>query len=134
MTYSDLDAMPDKFFDRWVQPGDERYSSVGAIAGLQIKNAENANYPYSSYNYSTERTVDGGFIRLKTVSLTYSLPDNWMKKSRVFKKISLTAAMSNVCLLYGRQAAQRSGPRILQHGRRRLAAAPAITFALNIGF
>ncbi len=134
MTYSDLDAMPDKFFDRWVQPGDERNSSVGAIAGLQIKNAENANYPYSSYNYSTERTVDGGFIRLKTISLTYALPEDWMKRSRVFKKIALTAAMSNVCLLYADKRLNGQDPEFFNTGGVASPLPRQITFALNLGF
>lgn len=134
MTYSDLDAMPDKFFDRWVQPGDERYSSVGAIAGLQIKNAESANYPYSSYNYSTERTVDGGFIRLKTISLSYTLPESWMKRSRVFKKISLTAAMSNVCLLYADKRLNGQDPEFFNTGGVASPLPRQITFALNLGF
>ena len=134
MTYSDLDAMPDKFFDRWVQPGDERNSSVGAIAGLQIKTAESANYPYSSYNYSTERTVDGGFIRLKTVSLTYNLPESWMKRSGVFKKISFTAAMSNVCLLYADKRLNGQDPEFFNTGGVASPLPRQITFALNIGF
>lgn len=134
MTYSDLDAMPDKFFDRWVQPGDERYSSVGAIAGLQIRNAENANYPYSSYNYSNERTADGGFIRLKTLSLTYNLPEAWMKGSRVFRKVSLTAAMSNVCLLYADKRLNGQDPEFFNTGGVAAPLPRQITFALNVGF
>lgn len=48
-----------------------------------------------------------------------------MKKSRVFKKISLTAAMSNVCLLYADKRLNGQDPEFFNTGRRRLAAAPA---------
>ena len=30
-SYSDLDAMPKEFYDRWTMPGDEKYTNVPSI-------------------------------------------------------------------------------------------------------
>lgn len=132
--YSDLNAMPDKFFDRWVQPGDERISTIASIAASQIASEVSSAYPYSSYNYSTESVASGGFIRLKNISLSYSLPETWMRRSKVFKKVTFTAAMSNVCLLLADKKLNGQDPEFYNTGGVASPLARQITFALNIGF
>lgn len=132
--YSDLAAMPDKFFDRWVQPGDERFSTIGAILAPQVASEVSSAYPFSSYNYSTANVADGGFIRLKTVSLSYSLPEQWLRRTKVFKKVTFTAAMSNICLLYADKRLNGQDPEFYNTGGVASPLARQITFALNIGF
>lgn len=74
-SYTDLDAMPNEFKNRWTLPGDEKLTNIPSIADRYTSfstNNDNA-YPYNNYNYSTARVVDGSFVRLKSVTLQYSL-------------------------------------------------------------
>ena len=66
--------MSSVFFDRWMQPGDEKYTNVPSIVDVLTADGFKSKYPYNSYNYSTERVAKGDFIRLKTISLTYKVP------------------------------------------------------------
>src|SRR5690606_36793533 len=77
--YSDLDAMPNEFFDRWVLMGDERYTGIPSIMEFRDYTALGAAWPYNTFNYSDYRVVDGSFIRLKTVSLSYTPKGDWVR-------------------------------------------------------
>ena len=79
--YSDMSAMPKEFKNRWVQPGDEKITDIPAIASVrQYYNDSQLGYAYNAYNYSTARVADGGFIRMKDISLTYDMPQRWIHK------------------------------------------------------
>lgn len=47
-------------------------------------------------SYSTRIIEDGSFLRLKTVSLGYTLPSTWLKKSKVFKTGRIYMAAQNL--------------------------------------
>ena len=73
--YSDMNSMPKEFKNRWTIPGDENITDIPTIASRrQYKNDQYLSYAYNAYNYSTARIADGGFIRMKEISLTYDLP------------------------------------------------------------
>ena len=84
--FSDLDAMPREFLDRWVMPGDEKVTTNPNLSDQVELAYLTGAYPYNSYNYSTERVAKGDFIRLKTVSLAYKVPLQFLQK------VGLTAA------------------------------------------
>jgi len=46
--------------------------------------------------YSTRTIEDGSFLRLKTVSLGYTLPSKWLQKSKVFKTGRVYVAAQNL--------------------------------------
>ena len=46
--------------------------------------------------YSTRTIEDGSFLRLKTVSLGYTLPSGWLQKSKVFKTGRVYVAAQNL--------------------------------------
>ncbi|WAC41772.1 SusC/RagA family TonB-linked outer membrane protein [Pedobacter sp. SL55] len=46
--------------------------------------------------YSTRIIEDGSFLRLKTVSLGYTLPSGWLQKSKVFKSGRVYVAAQNL--------------------------------------
>ena len=49
--YNDLDAMPREFRNRWMTPGDERYTDVPAIvSSRQVRNDSKLSYAYNAYN------------------------------------------------------------------------------------
>jgi hypothetical protein len=114
-TYSDLDAMPKEFQDRWVMPGDEKYTSVPSILGAFEQSTLAGAHPYNNYNYSTERVAKGDFIRLKTVSLTYVLPPQLLRKMH-FNNISVTGAAINPWLIYSDSKLKGQDPEFFNSG------------------
>ena len=80
--YSDLTAFPTEFRDRWLMGGNEAVTYVPAISD-RLYAARLDGYPYSNYNNSQERVADGGFVRLKTVSLGYQLSQHFIDRFRL---------------------------------------------------
>ncbi len=49
--------MPREFRNRWMTPGDERYTDVPAIvSSRQVRNDSKLSYAYNAYNYSTAQS------------------------------------------------------------------------------
>ena len=62
--YSDMDAMPKEFKNRWTNVGDEAYTTIPVIADKRTNQDDNhLNRAYNAYNYSTDRIAKGDFIR-----------------------------------------------------------------------
>lgn len=98
--YSDLTAMPKEFKNRWVMPGDEAYTTIPVIASRRQYYADTyLGRAYSAYNYSSARVADGGFIRLKEISLTYDIPKSLLKAIRL-NNASVKLSATNIGLLY----------------------------------
>ena len=115
-SYSDQTAMPKEFKNRWVVPGDEEYTNIPAIASRrQVYNNSYIGYGYNAYNYSTARIADGGFIRLKEVSLTYDLPNSFLRHLRL-SSASLKLAATNICLLYADKKLNGEDPEFFNTG------------------
>jgi TonB-linked SusC/RagA family outer membrane protein len=116
--YVDLDAMPKEFFDRWEMPGDEKTTNIPAISDVYYTylTGSTGSYPYNNYNYSTARVADGSFARLKTVSLTYQFGSATLKRLSVFKNGSVTAAASNMWLIYSDKKLQGQDPEFFNAG------------------
>ena len=76
--FSSLLNLPDFYLDldHWQKPGDisqvQKYSNIGF-----------ANTAYQAASNSTIAYSDASFIRLKTVSLSYSLPKSWARDLHV---------------------------------------------------
>ncbi|MBV8253019.1 MAG: SusC/RagA family TonB-linked outer membrane protein [Chitinophaga sp.] len=114
--YSDLDAMPREFYDRWEMPGEEKKTSVPSILDVFEQSLIWGSYPYNNYNYSTERVAKGDFLRLKTVSLTYTLPSDKAKKWIGFNSLSVTGAAINPWLIYADKKLQGQDPEFFNSG------------------
>ncbi len=133
--YSDLDAMPKSFYNRWLMPGDEGITNIPSIVDAYISSAElSGRYPYNAYNFSTERVAKGDFIRLKTVSFTYSLPKKIIDRQSAISKVSLTLAASNLFLLYSDKILNGQDPEFFNSGGVAQPLQKQFTLALNIGF
>ncbi len=98
-------------------PGDETKTNVPSILDAYQRYLVNntGNYPYNNYNYSTERVADGGFIRLKTVSLNYAATENLLKRTP-FKALSLTAVAANPWLIYSDKKLKGQDPEFFNTG------------------
>jgi len=84
---------PVAVLDRWQLPGDithiEKFSRVaGGPAGLAARNLGQSDAVYS----------DASFIRLKNISVSYTLPEAWMQKLRI-RRSTLFAQAQNVFVL-----------------------------------
>ena len=135
-SYVDLDAMPKEFLDRWEIPGDEKTTNIPAISDKFFDYLTSASgaYPYNNYNYSNVRVADGGFVRLKTVSLTYQLGSELLNRLSIFKTFSLTAAMSNFWLIYSDKKLKGQDPEFFNAGGVAQPLQKQITLSLKVGF
>jgi len=98
--YSDLDAMPKEFKNRWTVAGNEKTTNIPVIADKRMNNNDSyLRYAYNAYNYSTARVAKGDFIRMKEISLSYDFPKKWLKPLKV-SDLSLKLQATNLFLIY----------------------------------
>jgi len=116
VAYSDMDAMPKEFKNRWVKSGDEKTTDIPVIASYrQYKTINGLNMGYNAYNYSTARVADGGFIRLKDISLTYDVPRSLLNHIGL-STASLKFDVTNLCLLYADSKLNGQDPEFVNSG------------------
>jgi TonB-linked SusC/RagA family outer membrane protein len=132
-SYSDLSAMPKEFKNRWTVPGDENYTSIPAIASLtQYYDDNYLSIAYNAYNYSTARIADGGFIRLKDVSLTYNIPSSVLRALRL-SSASVKMQATNLCLIYADKKLNGQDPEYFNSGGVASPNPRQFTFTLRFG-
>jgi TonB-linked SusC/RagA family outer membrane protein len=133
-TYSEQDAMPREFLDRWIQPGDELQTNVPSIMGAFENSRIGGDFPYNNYNYSTERVADGGFVRLKTVSLTYTLPQTMVDGTGILKNASLMVSAINPWLIYSDPKLKGQDPEFFNAGGVAQPIQKQFALSLRVGF
>lgn len=133
--YSDLDALPNDFKNRWVLPGDEKLTNIPSIAdAYNAFELNNGNaYPYNNYNYTTTRVVDGSFVRLKSITLQYAVPARILQGSP-FKTVSANLVGNNLLLLYSDKDLHGQDPEFFNAGGVALPINKQFTFSLKLGF
>jgi TonB-linked SusC/RagA family outer membrane protein len=135
-SYSELDATPKEFYDRYLMPGDQRLTNIPSIMDYYqsvLTNNASSAYPYNNYNYSTERVAKGDFIRLKTVSLSYQLSQSLTSKTRFMKTASLTLAAINPWLIYSDKKLQGQDPEFFNAGGVAQPIQKQVTLSLKVG-
>jgi TonB-linked SusC/RagA family outer membrane protein len=130
--YSDFNALPKEFNDRWEMPGDELTTRVPSILDAFYKTQLGGAYPYNNYNYSTERVADGGFVRLKTVSLTYNLDAVQLERIGL-TNASVTAAAINPLLIYSDPKLKGQDPEFFNSGGVAQPIQKQFTLSLKLG-
>lgn len=134
-TYSDINALPNDFKNRWVMSGDEKYTNIPSITDLQTASMELGNaYPYNNYNYSDVRVAKGDFIRLKSVSFAYDVPSSWIRKSHFFKSASIRVTGKDLWLLYSDKKLHGQDPEFYNSGGVAMPIQPQVVFSLDLGF
>jgi TonB-linked SusC/RagA family outer membrane protein len=133
--YSDLDALPNAFKNRWILPGDEEVTDIPSIVdAYKAFDLDGANvYPYNNYNYSTARVVDGSFVRVKTVRLIYNLPRS-VYQNTPFKNIAFNLVGNNLLLLYSDPDLHGQDPEFFNAGGVALPINKQIILSVNLGF
>lgn len=132
-SYSDLDATPKDFKNRWMVPGDERLTDIPVIASVRDnRKYGNMNYGYNAYNYSTARVANGGFVRMKEISLSYDFPKSWLGK--VVKDASLKLQATNLFLIYSDSKLNGQDPEFFRSGGVSAPVPQQFTLTMRLGF
>ncbi|TDE18633.1 SusC/RagA family TonB-linked outer membrane protein [Dyadobacter psychrotolerans] len=114
-TFSDLDAMPKEFLDRWEIAGEENITNNPAISDQIFIQSQAGTYPYNAYNYSTERVAKGDFVRLKSVSLAYKVPLLVVKRAGL-SSASIQVSSINPWLIYADKKLKGQDPEFFNSG------------------
>lgn len=130
--YTDLDAMPNEFYDRWEIPGDQAKTNVPSIMDAYQQSLTGGAYPYNNYNYSNQRVADGSFVRLKTLSLTYQVPVSVIQKAKL-NNLSVTAQAINPWLIYSDSKLKGQDPEFFNAGGVALPIQKQFTLSLKVG-
>jgi hypothetical protein len=133
--YTDLDASPGEFKNRWTLPGDEALTTVPSIADLyaNFDLAGAGAYPYNNYNYSSARVVDGSFVRLKTTSVSYRLSERTLK-SIGLNAVSISLIGNNLWLIYSDPKLNGQDPEFFNAGGVALPINKQFVMSLKVGF
>jgi TonB-linked SusC/RagA family outer membrane protein len=132
--YSDLTATPREFADRFINPGDEKYTDIPVIASArQNRDINNLYVAYSAYNYSTARVAKGDFIRLKEISLSYDLPRKAVEKIKL-SSLSFKLQATNLALLYSDKRLNGQDPEFFNSGGVAVPMPKQFTLTCRIGF
>lgn len=140
-----------EFVDRWRQPGDEKTSLVPVLMSkddplysqysLHWSNTLSANLDkvpsfaqniWTMYDLSDLRVVNGSFLRLSNLALSYNFKLRQLKKTP-FKSLRLDASMTNVFTLASRHL-QGQSPTQAGFSGINLSNRPAYTLGLNVSF
>ena len=111
---SELNVSRD-LLERWMKPGDERYTNIPAIIGqgnpayyyynnhyavggdsqITWKGAHIADNAWQMYDYSDARVVSGDFLKLSTLSLTYEFDRKQLERMHL-ERLALTLSGYNL--------------------------------------
>lgn len=131
--YSDLDAMPREFKNRWSKAGDEKFTDIPVIADKRMLQGDNQlNVAYNAYNHSTARVAKGDFIRMKEISLTYDFPKTWINGLKL-NDLSLKLQATNLFLIYADDKLNGQDPEFLNTGGVATPVPRQFTLTLRLG-
>lgn len=131
--FNDLAAFPKEFRDRWTLPGDENVTDIPAIISKrQYEDNNDLRYAYNAYNYSDVRVADGGFIRMKEISLTYDFPKKIVNRLNV-NNLSVKVQGTNLFLLYADSKLNGQDPEFIRSGGVAAPVPKQFTLTLRLG-
>lgn len=139
------------YLDRWKKPGDEKYTDIPAIISptdskylTYVNHWSNggqmaddgiqsiADSYWDMYDYSDLRVVSSDYLKLQSVSLSYTLPKQWIKPMGI-KRLELTASGTSLFTLCDKklkgQTPTQGGFTTIQLSDR-----PGFSFGLNATF
>ena len=129
--YTDLAATPREISNRWVLPGEETITNIPSFLGRpNDTKLATSEFPYTAYNVSSVRVVNGDFARLKNVSLGYTLPAPLVKKMGL-KGLTIRASAANLMLLYSDKKLYGQDPEFFGSGGVALPISRQITFSIK---
>lgn len=133
---SDDIGMNREWLNRWMVPGDEKYTNIPATIDPLVAKyfmSSNPAYPYSAYNLSDARVAKGDFIRLKNVTVGYSLPKTIAERLKM-RNVDFALVANNLALLYSDKKLNGADPEFFGNGGVALPVPRQFTFSLKAGF
>ena len=131
--YNDLTSMTKDFKNRWMQPGDEQITTVPTILSYrQYYDNSQLRYGYNAYNYTSDRTAKGDFIRMKEISLGYDFPKAWFGNSPL-NSLSLKLQATNLFLIYADKKLNGQDPEFFRSGGVSAPVPKQFTLTLKVG-
>lgn len=135
-SYMDLNVFSREYYNRWLKTGDELQTDIPTIPSQDLINLlgkENIEKAYNTYNYSQMRVADGSFIRMKNISLGYTLPSRWIQKLGL-RHLNIKANMTNPFLIYSDAKLKGQDPEYYKSGGVSLPIPQQYTLTVNFGF
>lgn len=133
--YTDFSSLSRSFVNRWEVPGDELTTQVPVILDKNVVEGTSADpiYAYDLYNKSTARVADGGYVRMKSVRVSYNLPGSLIQRIRA-TNASLSVEGQNLWLIYSDKKLNGQDPEFFSSGGVALPQPRLITLSLSVGF
>lgn len=132
--YTDYDAFPREFYDRYEVIGDDMVPGVQPAVVDRVTAAQLAGtYAYNNYNYSTARVAKGDFIRLKTVSLSYTMPFRIIENT-AFQSLAFAVTAINPWLIYADKKLEGQDPEFFNAGGVAQPVQKQVTLSVKAGF
>jgi hypothetical protein len=98
----------------------------------QTRDISNLAYAYNAYNYSDARIADGGFVRMKEISLMYSFNKDLVKRVRL-NALSLKLQATNLFLIYADKKLNGQDPEFFNTGGVAAPVPQQFTMTLRVG-
>jgi hypothetical protein len=131
--YTDFSAMPKEYNNRWILPGDENQTVIPVIPSKrQVSADSDLRYAYNAYNYSDVRVADGGFVRMKELSLSYNVPQDVVSGLGI-KNLSFKLQGTNLFLLYADSKLNGQDPEFFNSGGIASPMAKQFTLTVSLG-
>jgi hypothetical protein len=124
--------MPYEFVHRFTLDGDEEKSDIPSILDLFTASRIGPIYPFNSYNYSSARVVDGDFVRLKQLSLSYTLPVARVQALGL-NNLAVSLVANNMYLIYADKNLNGQDPEFFSSGGVAQPIPRQLTLSLKIG-
>jgi len=134
--YNDLMALSKDFKNRWMKTGDELTTNIPSIPYRPSAILNNStSYPYNNYNFSSARVAKGDFVRMKSVSLSYDLPAEWLQRAtKTVRTASIRITGKDLWLIYSDKRLHGQDPEFLNTGGVALPALPQGIVSVTLGF
>ncbi|WKS96090.1 SusC/RagA family TonB-linked outer membrane protein [Riemerella columbina] len=134
--YGDLNVFSKYYYDRWLNPGDEAKTNVPTIPSqdlIALIGKENIEKAYNTYNYSQLRVADGSFIRMKNISLGYTIPEK-TSQSWGLSSLSFRFQVTNPFLIYSDKNLRGQDPEFYRVGGVSLPMTKQYSLSINLVF
>lgn len=132
-TYPESFVPSRDFVNRWLLPGDEEITHVPVIADKRLSNEiGDLQRAYNAYNFSTERVVNGRYIRVRNISLGYSLPKTLLQPIRL-NNVAVRLSATNPFLLYSDKRLNGADPEFFATGGVAMPIPKQYIFSLIVG-
>lgn len=134
--FGDLNVFSKDFYDRWLVQGDEYKTDVPTLPSTDLireVGRESLERAYNTYNFSQLKVADGSFVRMKNISLAYTLPESVLK-SLYLHSANIRLNVTNPFLIYSDPRLRGQDPEFYKSGGVALPTPKQYTLTLNLGF